>query len=190
MRRRDTRRFGRLGLRELLEPELRRVTAELFGITEAWLTPDVSFEHDLAADSLDLAELVVAIEPRLQVTIPGHAIDRVRTYGDLVDLVVECRLPRGSRSGDAIFVRASIEPGHRDGRGVVERSAWLTPYSIEIIEADARRSGPGTKLTIRVPAAAPLADAQRVERSFAHLAAAGVTLDVQHEHPHQRRAVA
>jgi acyl carrier protein len=189
-RRRDPKRLGLLGLRELLEPALRRLTAVRLGVPADSLRPDVSFQHDLAVDALALARLVVEIERELGLVIPEHVLDRVRTFGDLVDAVVDRHLGREPAPEDPVFVRATIESPRRPGRGVVEQSAWLTPYAAETIAAEARRHGSGTRLVLRVPAAAPLAVVERVERRFAPLAAAGVAVDVHHERPPSRRAVA
>jgi len=181
---------GPLGLRELLEPQLRRIVAERLGVSERWLRPGVSLGHDLAADVLDLTELVVEVECRFGVSVPEQVMDRIRTYGDLVAAVVGARLGAAVPAVPPVFVRATVLPAHADCRGVVTRSAWLSPYTVETLVADARRAGPGTKLAITVPASAPLAAVERVERCFAHLSTHGITVDVQHAQPHRRRAVA
>ncbi|HXJ36490.1 MAG TPA: acyl carrier protein [Candidatus Eisenbacteria bacterium] len=189
-RRQDPTGCGHLGLRELLEPQLRRLVAERLGTPEEWLRPEVSLVHDLAVDSLDLTEIAVEAEQRFDVSLPEATMDRVRTYGDLVDVVIDARLTTSPPAVPSVFVRASVLPAARDGRGVVTRSAWLSAYTVETLAADARRAGPGAKLAITVPAAAPLATAERVERCFAHLGPLGVAVDVHHERPRDRRAVA
>ena len=56
---------------------------------------DVSLRDDLAADSLDLVELVVALEGEFAIVVPERILDQVRTYGDLVHtttlLIRACR---------------------------------------------------------------------------------------------------
>jgi hypothetical protein len=72
---------------------------------------------------------------------------------------------------------------------VLLRSAWLSPYAVETLVADARRAGPGARLDVTVPASAPLAVVDHVERCFASLADYGVTVRVQHARlPHGRAA--
>jgi len=183
-------RFGHLGLRELLEPQLRALVAEQLGVPANWLRPEVSLEQDLAADSLDCTELVVAAEQRFDVRIPEVVLERVRTYGDLVEAVIEARLERDGGMVPIVFLRATIAPGPRSARGTVTRSAWLSPYAVETITADARRAGPGGRLDVVLPASAPLVAIERVRECFDPLVEAGVAIDVRHERPSPRRAVA
>jgi acyl carrier protein len=183
-------RFGQLGLRELLEPELRALVAEQLGVPATWLRPEVSLEQDLAADSLDCTELIVAAEQRFHISIPEAVVDRLRTYGDLVDAVIEARLIRDGGLAPIVFLRATIQPPAPSGRATVTRSAWLSPYAVETITADARRAGRGARLDVAVPASAPFAAVERVRECFEPLASLGVAVDVRHERPAPRRAVA
>lgn len=47
--------------------------------------------RDLGLDSLSIAELLVVLEDRLDVTLEQSEIERVRTFGDLQDLVTRVR---------------------------------------------------------------------------------------------------
>jgi acyl carrier protein len=181
--------LGPLGLRELLEPEIRRLVAALTDAPEEWLHGDVSFADDLALDRAALTELVVAVESHAGASVPDSAIDRIRTYDDLVEAVVDARTSPRRRSSPPIFLRATIVPP-RERRGIVTRSGWLTPYVTETIVADAVRAGRGSRLEITVPASVPLAAAERVDACFAHLGPRGVTVVVQHERSLRGRAVA
>src|SRR5689334_20109880 len=89
---------------EHVEPRVRGLVADHLGVDGEELTADVSLIEDLAADSLDILELALAIESRFGIAVPETAIDTVRTYGDLVDLV-HLQL-RERRDGEA---RAEIE---------------------------------------------------------------------------------
>ena len=51
------------------------------------VTPDKSFAEDLDADSLDLAEIIMAIEDEFGVTIPDEILEKVVTVQDAYDLV-------------------------------------------------------------------------------------------------------
>jgi acyl carrier protein len=66
------------------EHALRRVVAESLGVDAEALGPEVSLTDELAADSLDLAELVVRLETDLGVVLPDRVVDRIRTFGDLL----------------------------------------------------------------------------------------------------------
>src|ERR1041384_4169484 len=63
--------------------QLRPIVADALGVAADELTADVLLVDDLAADSLDLLELVLAAETEFDVTIPERALVDVRTYGDL-----------------------------------------------------------------------------------------------------------
>jgi acyl carrier protein len=52
------------------------------------VTPDASFADDLDADSLDLVELVMALEEEFDVTVPEDELDGITTVRQAYDLVV------------------------------------------------------------------------------------------------------
>ncbi len=56
-------------------------------IEEAQVTPDAKIQEDLGADSLDVIEIVMAVEERFNVTIPDEVSEKVSTIGDLVEVL-------------------------------------------------------------------------------------------------------
>jgi acyl carrier protein len=50
----------------------------------AQIVPDASFIDDLGADSLDIVELVMAIEEAFDIEIPDADADQLQTIGDAV----------------------------------------------------------------------------------------------------------
>src|SRR4029450_3554015 len=72
----------------IVEPRVRRLVAEHLGVTEDELSPELSLVEDLAADSLDFAELGLAVEEELDVAVPDDVLDAGRTYCDLVEATV------------------------------------------------------------------------------------------------------
>ena len=52
------------------------------------VTVEARFKEDLEADSLDLVELVMALEERLDITVPEEDLGEVTTVGNALDLVV------------------------------------------------------------------------------------------------------
>ena len=52
------------------------------------VTPDANFADDLDADSLDLVELVMALEEEFDVTVPEDELDGITTVRQAYDLVV------------------------------------------------------------------------------------------------------
>ena len=67
-----------------MEPQVRDLVAERLGIGCEELVSDVSLRDDLAVDSLDLVELVLALEEEFEIVVPERILDEVRTFGDLV----------------------------------------------------------------------------------------------------------
>jgi acyl carrier protein len=82
---------------ESVEAKVRRIVAEHLGVGVEELSPEVSFADDLAADSLDLFELTVALEQHTGLELPESVLDHVYTYGDLERLIVPVLVERERR---------------------------------------------------------------------------------------------
>lgn len=63
--------------------DLQQLAGEILGVDAERVQMDVSFARDLAADSLDLVELIMAIEDRYQVSLPQEELERMHKVGDL-----------------------------------------------------------------------------------------------------------
>ena len=74
-------------MHEFIESHLRYLVADRLGVGDQELVPDVDLREDLAVDSLDLLELVLAVEAEFGIALPERVLDRVRRYGDLVDAI-------------------------------------------------------------------------------------------------------
>ncbi len=61
---------------------------EVLGVEPDAVVEEASFKEDLGADSLDLVELVMALEERLDITIPEEELGDIKTVGQAVDVVV------------------------------------------------------------------------------------------------------
>ena len=66
---------------------VRELAVEVLGVEPAAVTEDARFADDLDADSLDLVELVMAVEERLDITIPENELEGVETVGQAISLV-------------------------------------------------------------------------------------------------------
>ena len=69
---------------------LKRIIVEQLGVDEGEVVPEVSFTEDLEADSLDLIELITAIEDEFSTTqkrleIPDEDAENIKTLQDAVD---------------------------------------------------------------------------------------------------------
>jgi acyl carrier protein len=67
---------------------MREVAPEVLGVEPDAVVEEASFKDDLDADSLDLVELVMGLEERLDITIPEDELAEIKTVGQAVDLVV------------------------------------------------------------------------------------------------------
>ena len=63
------------------------IVASHLGIEPGKVSLTASFMDDLGADSLDLIELIVALEDVFDVVIPNDALDSIVTIQDLVDFI-------------------------------------------------------------------------------------------------------
>ena len=59
------------------------LTAENLGADAATITAETSFKDDLHADSLDLFEMVMALEEEFEVEIPTEDLENIKTIGDV-----------------------------------------------------------------------------------------------------------
>jgi len=63
--------------------ELQKLAGDVLGVEPDRVQLDVSFAKDLAADSLDLVELIMAIEDKYHVSLAEDELDRMKKVGDL-----------------------------------------------------------------------------------------------------------
>lgn len=172
-------------MHEFVEPHVRRLVADHLGVGIEELVPEVSLRDDLAADSLDLVELALALEERFGIGVPEHILDQVRSYGDLVETavnLVRSRRAAESRSAPqpAGFV-ARIVPAEGRSGGILERGGWLTPYTVETIAEDALRAGWGARLEVTVAASTEDTGLARVRDDFTCLGQRGILVTVWRE---------
>lgn len=66
---------------------IKELTAENLGVDEANITKETSFKDDLGADSLDLFELVMALEEEYDVEIPTEDLEQISTVADVIQYI-------------------------------------------------------------------------------------------------------
>ncbi len=66
----------------VLEKRVSELIVEQLGVTEEEIKPEASFIDDLGADSLDIVELVMAMEEEFDIEIPDEDAERIQTIGD------------------------------------------------------------------------------------------------------------
>ena len=67
--------------------KIRDIVVEQLGVDEEKVTMESSFVDDLGADSLDIVELVMALEEAFGVEIPDSEAEKISTVGDVVEYV-------------------------------------------------------------------------------------------------------
>lgn len=69
--------------------KVKAIIVEQLGVQEASVTMEASFIDDLGADSLDIVELVMALEEEFDMEIPDADAEKVVSVGDVVDYIKE-----------------------------------------------------------------------------------------------------
>ena len=64
--------------------QIKKILAEQFSMNEDDITMDTSFAEDIGADSLDLVELVMALEQEFDIEIDDDEVEKIKTVGDAV----------------------------------------------------------------------------------------------------------
>ena len=63
--------------------KVKEIVAESLNVEESTLSETTSFKEDLGADSLDLFEMVMALEEEFEVEIPTEDLENIKTIGDV-----------------------------------------------------------------------------------------------------------
>jgi acyl carrier protein len=75
--------------RDEIFDKVKGVIVEQLNVEEDDVNDDATFVDDLGADSLDIVELVMALEEEFGVSIPDESAEKIKTVGDAVDFIVE-----------------------------------------------------------------------------------------------------
>ncbi len=70
-----------------VKDEVVAIIEDQLGVDEAQITEDAYFTEDLGADSLDLAELVMAFEEDFDIEISDEAAEQISTVGEAVEQI-------------------------------------------------------------------------------------------------------
>lgn len=69
--------------------KVKGIIIEQLGVEESEIKMESSFVDDLGADSLDIVELVMALEEEFDLEIPDEDAEKIRTVGDAVKYIQE-----------------------------------------------------------------------------------------------------
>ena len=67
--------------------KVKQIIVDKLGVDEAEITREASFTNDLGADSLDLVELIMAMEEGFDIEIPDEEAEKIATVQDAIDYV-------------------------------------------------------------------------------------------------------
>ena len=70
-----------------VEAKVKGIIAEQLGVAEDEIKITSSFIEDLGADSLDIVELVMAMEEEFEVEIPDEEAENIKTVGDAINYI-------------------------------------------------------------------------------------------------------
>lgn len=67
--------------------KVKEIIVEQLGVADTAVTLEASFIDDLGADSLDIVELIMALEEEFDTEIPDADAEKIVTVGDVVDYI-------------------------------------------------------------------------------------------------------
>lgn len=161
-----------------IEARIRGVLADQLGVDVEDLPGDVSLIDELAVDSLELAEIALAIEGTIGILLPYALLDGVRTFGDLVEATL-AEINRRPRTPVApIPLRARISTPELRPGWYLERAIVLNPYAVETIAEDVRHAGPGAHLEVTAGRGTSATTLAWLRQRFGALRLRGIVVDV------------
>ena len=67
--------------------KVKKIIVEQLGVSETSVTMEASFIDDLGADSLDIVELIMALEEEFDIEIPDSDAEKVVAVSDIVEYI-------------------------------------------------------------------------------------------------------
>ena len=72
---------------EEITSRVKEIIVEQLGVAADEVVPEASFVEDLGADSLDIVELIMALEEEYQLEIPDEEAEKIQTVQDAVNYI-------------------------------------------------------------------------------------------------------
>lgn len=67
--------------------KVKKIIVEQLGVEEDEIAMEASFIDDLGADSLDIVELIMALEEEFDLEIPDNEAEKITTVSDAVEYI-------------------------------------------------------------------------------------------------------
>lgn len=67
--------------------KVKEVIVDQLGVEDDAINPETSFIDDLGADSLDIVELIMALEEEFDLQIPDSEAEKIATVGDVIEYI-------------------------------------------------------------------------------------------------------
>ena len=75
--------------RNEMQKKVMDIIANQLGVDKEIVTPEANVVDDLGADSLDVVELVMALEEAFDLEIPDEEAERIRTVKDIIEYLAK-----------------------------------------------------------------------------------------------------
>jgi acyl carrier protein len=75
--------------KEQIFEKVKAIIVDQLGVEEEEVTLESSFIEDLGADSLDIVELIMALEEEFEIEVPDEDAEKIVTVGDAVNYIKE-----------------------------------------------------------------------------------------------------
>ena len=95
--------------------KVKEVIVEQLGVEDENIKLDTSFIDDLGADSLDIVELIMALEEEFDMQIPDSEAEKISTVNDVVEYIYKYiydninTIEQWSKNSDAILLHLHNE---------------------------------------------------------------------------------
>ena len=67
--------------------KLQQIIADVLGIDVEEIPPETTFKDDLGADSLDVFQIIMAVEEEFGIEIPTEEAEKIHSVGDAVEAI-------------------------------------------------------------------------------------------------------
>jgi acyl carrier protein len=72
---------------EEIAERVKSIIVDQLGVSMEEVTPEASFIEDLGADSLDIVELIMALEEEYDMEIPDEDAEKIQSVGDVISYI-------------------------------------------------------------------------------------------------------